>query len=241
MGADPHLRAAFEAAAPEHFAWQTGAPFVADRERELVRAAFLPLGDRLLDLGCGEGATLVHLGAPDGAVGVDLFEEKIAFARARLPDCRFLVAPAEALPFEDRSFDQVIVRDVIHHVPDPARLVDECHRVLSAGGRIDVLEPCRYNPLIFLHAVANRAERGELRSTMRFLEGHLARRFRVVATERLQALPVHRLVFHPSMGSPRLAERPAARWLVSGVERIAAAAMPSWAWAYLHLRAVREG
>ena len=67
----------------------------------------------------------------------------------------------------------------------------------------------------------------------------IARRFQIVAAERLQALPIHRLIFHPSLGSPRLAQRPAARRLVSGIERLAEAVVPSWAWAYLHLRAVR--
>jgi len=238
--ADPHLRAAFGAAAPAHFAWQTEGPFVADRERELVRAAFLPLGRRVLDLGCGEGATLVHLGAPEGAVGVDLFEEKVAFARTRLPGCRFVTASGEALPFADGDFDQVLVRDVIHHVPDPARLLDECHRVLAPGGRIDVLEPCRYNPLIFLHAVMNRAERGELRSTMAFLSGVVARRFDVIASDRFQPMPIHRVVFHPDLGWPRLAERPAARRIVDGIERLAGRLLPEGAWAYLHVRGLRS-
>jgi SAM-dependent methyltransferase len=241
MGVDPHLEAAFGAAAPEHFAWQTEGPFVAERERALVRAAFLPLGRRVLDIGCGEGATLLHLGAPEGAVGIDLFEAKVAFARERLPGCRFEAASAEALPFPDGSFDHVLVRDVVHHLPDPGRLVDECSRVLSPGGRIDVLEPCRYNPLIFVHAVTNRAERGELRSTPRFLTRLLAGRFRIVSTARHQALPIHRLVFHPELGRPALAERPAARGIVDAVERIAEAVMPSWAWAYIHVRALRAG
>lgn len=238
-GADPHLRAAFGAAAPEHFAWQTEAAFVAERERDLLRAAFLPLGRRVLDVGCGEGATLLHLGAPEGAVGVDLFEDKVAFARAQLPGCRFVTASAEALPFADGDFDHVLVRDVIHHVPEPARLLTECHRVLAPGGRIDVLEPCRYNPLIFLHAVMNRAERGELRSTMEFLSGLVGRRFEGVTTARFQPMPIHRVVFHPVLGWPRLAEQSAVRWLVDGVERLAGRVVPEGAWAYLHVRGIR--
>ncbi|MFS8070302.1 MAG: hypothetical protein ACMG6S_28400, partial [Byssovorax sp.] len=78
---DSPLRESYKAATPVHYAWQTEGAYVADRERELVRAAFFPLQGRLLDLGCGEGATLFHLGEPEGATGVDLFEEKIAFAQ----------------------------------------------------------------------------------------------------------------------------------------------------------------
>jgi SAM-dependent methyltransferase len=239
MDMDPELHAAFGEATPDHFAWQTEGAFVAERERELVRAAFLPLGRRVLDLGCGEGATLVHLGAPDGAVGVDYSEEKVKFAAARLPGCRFLSGRAEALPLPDGAFDQVLVRDVVHHVAEPAQLIEECHRVLAPGGRIDVLEPCRYNPLIFLHALMNRVERGELRSTLAFVVGIVGRRFDVVRTERFQPMPIHRLVFHPELGWPRLADRPVARRIVDGVERAAEKVVPRPAWAYLHVRGVR--
>lgn len=238
MALRDHLADAFGAAAPEHFDWQTRGAFVSEREAELVRQAFLPLGKRVLDLGCGEGATLYHLGAPEGAVGVDLFEDKLAFARLRLPACRFVAGSVEALPFEAASFDHVLVRDVVHHLDEPARLVDECRRVLVPGGRIDVLEPCRYNPLILLHALTNPAERGELRSTIPFLVDLLAKRFTVQSTARHQPLPVHRLVLHPDLGRPSLGESRAVRALLSGVERAAGAVLPGPLWAYIHVRAV---
>ena len=232
------LEAAFGRAAPEHFEWQTRGEVVAERERELVTRAFFPLGSRVLDLGCGEGATLYHLGEPEGATGVDLFPDKVNFAAERLPKCRFRCASVYELPFEDRSFDHVLVRDVVHHLDEPNRLVDECHRVLAPGGRIDVLEPCRYNPLIFLHAVTNRAERGELRSTLPFLSELIARKFELVLRERYQPLPVHRIVFHPGLGRPALAHVPSVRALVDGVERIAETLLPRVMWAYLHVRGI---
>lgn len=234
------LRAAFGAAAPAHFAWQTSAPFVAERERELLARAFLPLGSRVLDLGCGEGATLHHLGAPEGAVGVDLFEDKLAFARTQLPGCRFVAGSAYELPFDDASFDHVLVRDVIHHLDEPERCIDECARVLAPGGRLDVLEPCGRNPLIIAHALTNRAERGELRSTLAYISGLVSRRFDVVARSRHQALPLHRIVFHPDMGAPALAQRPVFRALVGGAERVAARLLPRPFWAYLHVRGQRH-
>jgi SAM-dependent methyltransferase len=235
---DRPLCDAFGEAAPAHFTWQTRGAFVADEERALVRAAFLPLGGRVLDLGCGEGATLYHLGEPEGAVGVDLFEAKVAFAREALPRCRFTAASALELPFPERSFDHVLVRDVIHHVPDASALVAECRRVLDEGGRIDVLEPCRYNPLIAAHGLALKVERGELRSTERFLRSLFPPPFEVVAVSRHQPLPIHRLLFHPDLGRPALAERPLVRAAVGGLERLAGALLPRGMWAYLHLRVV---
>lgn len=80
-------------------------------------------------------------------------------SRERLPDCRFVTGSVYELPFTDSAFDHVLVRDVIHHLEWPEQLVDEAARVLESGGRLDVLEPCRDNPLIFAHALAVKAER----------------------------------------------------------------------------------
>jgi SAM-dependent methyltransferase len=234
---DAALEAAFGDAAPDHFDWQTRSPGVAENERELCERAFLPLKSRVLDLGCGEGATLYHLGGPAGATGIDLFPKKIAFAQQTLPQCRFVAGSVYELPFETGTFDQLIVRDVIHHLERPEAFVDECARVLSKGGRIDVLEPCRYNPLIAMHALLNEAERGELRSTPTFLSSLLARRFSVQTVNRLQPMPLHRIVFHPSMGRPKLGEVPWVRGSLSKLEQVAGKLLPRLVWAYIHVRA----
>jgi SAM-dependent methyltransferase len=233
---DQRLAAAFGNAAPEHFRWQTENPVLARTERALVRAAFQPLGSRILDLGCAEGATLVHLGSPPGAVGLDLFHQKLAFASRAVPGARFIAGSAIALPFRDASFDHVLIRDVVHHVDDPAALVAESRRVLAAGGVLDILEPNRNNPLVALHALAIPAERGELRSTEGRLRGLLEAHFTVVATTSHQALPLHRLVFHPELGCQRWAERWWLRAAVAALEFTAERLLPHRAWAYVHLR-----
>jgi SAM-dependent methyltransferase len=230
---------AFGAADPAHFRFQTEAPLIAERERDLVRRAFLPLGERVLDVGSGQGATLVHLGAV-GAVGIDLFREKVHFAREAVPSCRFEEGSAYAIPFPDGAFDHVLVRDVIHHLDEPERCLAECARVLAPGGRLDVLEPCRYNPLIALHALTTPEERGELRSTVPFLTGLAAAHFRVTAVERLQAFPIHRVVLHPKVGVPRLAQSARVRWLLGAVEGLAEKLVPEALWAYIHVRAERR-
>lgn len=240
MAVEQHLEAAFGAAAPAHYAWQTESPFVAERERALVQKAFLPLGDRVLDLGCAEGATLYHLGSPAGAVGVDLFEDKLAFARSRLPACEFVRASAYELPFEAGRFDHVIVRDVIHHLDEPERALAEIARVLTPGGRVDVLEPCRNNPLILLHALSHKEERGELRSTLTFLRELVARDFTVEKTTRMQALPIHRLVLHPELGRPALGRQGLVRRALDLIEHAAERVMPEWSWAYVHVRGTRR-
>jgi SAM-dependent methyltransferase len=236
---ESHLQESFGHAAHDHFVWQTEHPYVSERERELVRSAFLPLGSRVLDVGCGEGATLFHLGEPKGVTGIDLFEEKIRYARTRFPACRFVVGSAYDLPFEEEAFDHIIVRDVIHHLERPERFIAECARVLAADGKIDSLETCRNNPLIMAHGLAVPVERGQLRSTMSYVRGLLDENFKIVSTDHWQALPIHRLVFHPDLGLPALANRPAVRALVQTIEDVAARVVPRTFWAYLHVRAIK--
>jgi SAM-dependent methyltransferase len=231
------LAAAFGQADAAHFEWQTEAAGVAECEQRLVEAAFLPLRERVVDLGCGEGATLVHLGRPTGARGIELFPDKVKFASEQLPHCQIIEGSVYELPFEAGSFDQVIIRDVVHHLDEPSRFFAECRRVMAPGARIDVLEPCRYNPLVFWHALTNRAERGELRSTPRYLRALVEPHFRVEKVERHQAFPVHRVVYHPKLGRPALAHNSWVDAAVRGAEELSARVVPRIAWAYIHVRA----
>ena len=240
MGIEAELEGAFGAADAEHFAWQTQHPYVGPREAALVRAAFEPIGARVLDLGCAEGATLWHLRPPPGAVGLDVFETKLAFAREAVPGVRFVQGSAYALPFDDARFDHVLVRDVIHHLERPADALAEIRRVLEPGGRLDVLETCGKNPLVALHALTNKAERGELRSSRRWLERELrVAGFTPLLATHHQGLPIHRVVFHPKLGAPRLGGSALATRLVAGFERLADALVPRSFRAYVHLRAKR--
>lgn len=51
------------------------------------------------------------------------------------------VADAQALPFRDRTFDSVVMVDVLHHLEAPRRFLREAARVLRPRGRLVVIEP----------------------------------------------------------------------------------------------------
>ncbi|MGH8984517.1 MAG: class I SAM-dependent methyltransferase [Acidimicrobiia bacterium] len=96
------------------------------------RLAPLP-GERILDLGCGDGAlttSLVEAGAT--VVGIDASEEMVAAARQRGIDAR--VGDITALDF-DREFDAVFTNAVLHWVGRPAAVIAGVARALRGGGR----------------------------------------------------------------------------------------------------------
>jgi SAM-dependent methyltransferase len=62
---------------------------------------------------------------------------------AQLPPTRLVAAPAEALPFDEDTFDTAVVTLVLCTVPDPVASIDELARVLKPGGRLLFIEHVR--------------------------------------------------------------------------------------------------
>lgn len=90
-------------------------------------------GERILDLGCGDGALTVALVASGAqVVGVDASPEMIAAARNRSLDARLM--NAAALTF-DQEFDAVFSNAVLHWVRDAEAVLAGVARALKPGGR----------------------------------------------------------------------------------------------------------
>ena len=95
---------------------------------------------RILDVGCGTGANLQMLANYGVAEGVDISAEALEFCRARGLS-KVKLGPAEALPFEDASFDLVTGLDVVEHLDEDAAGLSEMRRVLRPGGRALLFVP----------------------------------------------------------------------------------------------------
>jgi 2-polyprenyl-3-methyl-5-hydroxy-6-metoxy-1,4-benzoquinol methylase len=113
----------------------------ADR-RDWLLARVRP-GERVLDLGCGEGAFSVAL-HEHGAhpLGMDVAEEPLRRARAQHPELDWrLIEPDGPLVLDDAAVDVVWAGEVIEHVVDVVGWLGEVRRVLPSGGRLLLTTP----------------------------------------------------------------------------------------------------
>jgi 2-polyprenyl-3-methyl-5-hydroxy-6-metoxy-1,4-benzoquinol methylase len=129
-----------------------------------VRSSFaqanVRAGERVLDLGCGEGeltAVLARTGAR--TLGVDVAEAALARARRRHPELSFERVPIDGpLPLADGAFDVVWASEVIEHVADTARWLSEVRRVLAPRGRLLVTTPNHGRLGLALHGMERYSE-----------------------------------------------------------------------------------
>ena len=100
----------------------------------------------VLDLGCGRGDWLEHLaGMGVAAVGVEREPERATRAAAHGP---VVCGDGARLPVADASVALVWCLHVLHHLPEPARVLAEVRRVLRPGGALVLAETVEDNPLL---------------------------------------------------------------------------------------------
>jgi 2-polyprenyl-3-methyl-5-hydroxy-6-metoxy-1,4-benzoquinol methylase len=122
-------------------------PEGAEPERFAARRAFLldhvASGERVLDLGCGDGAFAAELLNAGCAVTMaDVAQEALRRARARAPGAEaVMLAEGAALPFAEDAFDVVWAGEVLEHVADVVGLLAEVRRVLRWGGSLLATTP----------------------------------------------------------------------------------------------------
>lgn len=103
----------------------------------MLEAAGAAEGRFVLDVASGPGY-VSEAAASRGAktFGLDISERMVELASQIYPDLEFQIGDAEALPFQDGTFDAVLINFGILHFPDPDKALAEAHRVLKTGGCI---------------------------------------------------------------------------------------------------------
>jgi len=142
--------------------------------RMVVEMAMIQPGDKILDVGCGTGdLTLTareYAGTSGSAYGIDASPQMIDVARKKAKrdgsGTTFEVALIEKLPYPDGSFDIVISRLVIHHLPDDLKrqAFKEIYRVLKPGGRIFIADFKPPKNHVLAHLIRHRMMHTNVRS-----------------------------------------------------------------------------
>lgn len=99
---------------------------------------YLRVGDRVLDLGCGNGRfykTFKKHGV--NYTGLDNSKTLIKIAKNKNPSAKFILGNGLNLPFQDSSFNKIYAIAVLHHIPSRAlreKFLLECRHVLKKDG-----------------------------------------------------------------------------------------------------------
>ena len=168
MAQNPSAQAALRG--EPSYIWRAG------QERRLAmiqQVAGECLNGSVFEDGCGVGAYLEHLAKNAlQAIGLEIEFERAAEAHNKIS--QIVNGASEQLPFPDASFDFVLSHEVLEHVQDDRKSMEEIIRTLKPGGRLVLFLPNRGYPFE-THGIY---VRGKYRFGNKFLVNWLPRRWR---------------------------------------------------------------
>jgi len=98
-------------------------------------------GGRLLEIGSGMGHLVAQLENSFDTVGIDLNHWAVEQSKTVVGETALQTASAETLPFADQSFDVVIIKHIVEHLPHPSKAISEIGRVIAPGGILILSTP----------------------------------------------------------------------------------------------------
>ena len=124
------------------YVWRDGQ----ERRLEMIKAAAEErIRGRLLEIGCGMGLYLQHLD-PLGCETIGLEYDLLRAQEAKKVAKNVIGGAGENLPFHSESFDLILSNEVIEHVVDDSKAIQEMIRALVPGGRLILFCPNRWYP-----------------------------------------------------------------------------------------------
>ena len=124
----------------EKFAKQGGGMSVWRRRRALAFARQVKPGARVLDLGVGDGALLKYLIDTVGidGYGLDISEKAVAFCQSQGLDVGLADVNAPLDSYLTEPVDYVVLSEIIEHIPDPERLLNELRPLVREAVLVSV-------------------------------------------------------------------------------------------------------
>lgn len=124
------------------------------RAFRIIQGLELKNGDKVLDLGCGNGYysyLFSKLNLSLKITGIDRHVNAIEDAKrdVREKNVEFILGDAEKLPFSENSFDKIVMSEIIEHVKDDTGVLKEAKRVLKSGGILALTTPNKGYPFLW--------------------------------------------------------------------------------------------
>lgn len=124
------------------------------RARRVLEELWLKDGDKVLDLGCGNGyysRLLSQLPVKLKITGIDSYVDAIEDAKTKVSEKKvtFIVGDAEKIPFPKNYFDKIIMSEIIEHVNRDAKVLKEARRVLKEKGILVLTTPNKDYPFLW--------------------------------------------------------------------------------------------
>ena len=120
--------------------------------KEMLKKICVRDGDKILDVGCGDGTLLLELTQWRDAqgYGIDPSEDVIRQASDAHPELHLQTGYSDFLPFDDNMFRIITVCDDFHTFKNPEKFIAEAARVLAPGGRLYIAEAALPEPVRIL-------------------------------------------------------------------------------------------
>ncbi len=112
------------------------------RDTQLANTFYVPAkaNGQLLDIGCGNGSSMLTMQAKGWNVtGIDF--DEVAVTQAKNNNLNASVSDLFSAHYEDNYFDVIMMNHVIEHVPNPKEFIKECLRILKPDGTLVALTP----------------------------------------------------------------------------------------------------
>lgn len=98
-------------------------------------------GARLLEIGSGLGHLIAQLEDTFETYGMDLNHWAVKESKAVVQESALQVASAQELPYRQGSFNVVIIKHIVEHLPNPQKAIAEIGRVTESGGILILATP----------------------------------------------------------------------------------------------------
>ena len=110
--------------------------------RNRLKEALKVAKGKVLDIGCQRGGYSYNLkNAGCLVTAIDISLGYVKQAKEKVKEVDFLQANAENMPFKSDTFDSIILSEVLEHVPDEKKVVDEIYKILKPNGCVFISVP----------------------------------------------------------------------------------------------------